>query len=364
MREAPFRHLPGTAPAPAEGMFTTAGDGITLRLALWRPAPARRARASGGGTVLLFPGRTEYCEKYAPVAARLTAAGHAVLAIDWRGQGDSDRLIPDPRPGHVGSFDDYQEDVAALVEAATALGLPQPWHLLAHSMGGCIGLRALMRGLPVASAAFSAPMWGIRFGRLPPGMGDRVAIRVSEAAALSGRATHPVPAASNVLDVAFNQNHLTSDIDEYTRLMREAAAWPELALGPASYGWVRAAVAECRALAALPSPRLPALIGLAGRDRVVLPVLIRTRAATWAGARLLELPESRHEAMFERPAIRETFFGAVLDLFAAPAPAPAPGPAGGLGGAGLRDSRRGSARISPSSRSASGAAGRAPPSPR
>ena len=94
------------------------------------------------GSVLLFPGRTEYVEKYAPVAHRLMAEGYDVLSIDWRGQGMSDRLQPNPRPGHIRDFADYQHDVVEMIVAAEQLDLPRPWHLLAHPMGGCIGLAA------------------------------------------------------------------------------------------------------------------------------------------------------------------------------------------------------------------------------
>lgn len=309
MEPAPFRQLPGDPLPPARAFWTAAGDGMRLRLALWRGTDAR-------GSVLLFPGRTEYAEKYAPVAARLNAAGLAVLAIDWRGQGASARLLADPRPGHVGDFADYQADVDALAQAAEALALPRPWHLLGHSMGGCIGLRALSRGLPVTTAAFSAPMWGIRVAPLPPRLGSRVATGLASAAGRAGRGGRTVPGASSVLDIAFSKNLLTGDVWEYTRFMREAVAWPDLQLGPASWGWLGAAMAECRALAALPAPAVPALITVSGREAIVLPGAIRARAAAWAGARLLELPEARHEALFEVPPVREAVMTAILERFA------------------------------------------------
>ena len=110
------------------------------------------------GTILLFPGRTEYIEKYAHTAAAFGAQGYATLAVDWRGQGLSDRLLADARVGHVGQMCDYQLDVAAMREVAQAQELPRPYFLVAHSMGGCIGLRSLHAGLAVNAAMFSAPM--------------------------------------------------------------------------------------------------------------------------------------------------------------------------------------------------------------
>ncbi|CAN0588710.1 unnamed protein product, partial [Ectocarpus sp. 12 AP-2014] len=134
--------------------WVDAADGVRLRFGFW---PCDNAR----GTVLLFCGRTEYVEKYAVTATEFARRGYATVAIDWRGQGLADRLLPDIRVGHVESFSDYQLDADAVLAAAAHLDLPRPWHLLGHSMGGAIGLNALMNGLDVTSATFTGPMWGI-----------------------------------------------------------------------------------------------------------------------------------------------------------------------------------------------------------
>ena len=158
MEPAPFRNDLAEGPDDVQGFWRQSSDGLRLRITLW-PASGTK------GTILLFNGRTEYAEKYGRIARVLTGAGYATLTIDWRGQGMSDRIARDARLGHVGKFPDYQRDVAEVIAAASELDLPRPWHLLAHSMGGCIGLRALIEGLAVDRALFSAPMWGIK---LPP----------------------------------------------------------------------------------------------------------------------------------------------------------------------------------------------------
>lgn len=307
---APFHQHARDPLSPAEAFFVTARDGIRLRLGLWRPEGTPRA------TVLLFQGRTEYLEKYAPAARRLTAAGLAVLAIDWRGQGLSDRLIADPRPGHIDHFSSYQIDVAALVATAEALALPRPWHLLAHSMGGAIGLAALAEGLPVATAAFSSPMWGIHHAPLP----GPVVMGIAGTARRLGRGRRAAVGTGGegtfVLDAPFRGNALTGNAAEWARLVSEAGAWPELTLGGATYDWVRAGLAECRRLATLPSPEIPAVIGLGGREEVVSPQAIRTRAARWPAARLAEYPDGHHELLMETPAIADAFMAEVLALFA------------------------------------------------
>ena len=310
---APFHQLPDSSEVPAEAYWLRSDDDIRLRVALWRADTPTE-------TVLLFPGRTEYVEKYAPVAGVLTQLGINVLAIDWRGQGMSDRLQDNPRPGHIGEFAHYQLDVVAMVEAAAALNLPEPWHLLAHSMGGAIGLAALMNGLPVQTATFSAPMWGINHAPMP----RRVAIGLSHLAARLGRSgVSAFGTGGNgtyLLDEPFQNNLLTGNADAWARQVREAAAWPDLTLGGASYQWVRQALDECRRMAAEPAPDVPMLVTLGSRELVVSGPAIREYAAGWPSGRLLELDNCHHEVMFETPDLQQEFLTAFVNHMRGGAP--------------------------------------------
>ncbi|NAZ35492.1 alpha/beta fold hydrolase [Rubellimicrobium sp. CFH 75288] len=305
---APFRADLAEGPPGACPALIAADDGVRLRAVHWSP-PAPR------GTVLLFSGRTEYCEKYGRVAADLWRAGWAVLTIDWRGQGLSARLRPGRALGHVGRFADYQRDVAALTGHARRLGLPEPWVLLAHSMGGAIGLRALMEGLPVRAAAFSAPMWGIRMrGAVRP-----FAWSLSATARRVGLGHVLAPgqaAASYVLVAPFEGNALTGDRDHWDYMRRQVEAEPDLALGGPSLHWLNEALLEMRALARCPSPAVPALGLVGSEEAVVEPRRIRARFARWEGGRLIEMEGARHEILMERPAIREPALAAILGLFA------------------------------------------------
>ncbi|MEO1918563.1 MAG: alpha/beta hydrolase, partial [Paracoccaceae bacterium] len=139
-------------PSGGNALFVTATDGTQIRVAFWK--------GGGRGTVLLFPGRTEYIEKYGRVISRLLERNLNVVVIDWRGQGLSDR--PDNRldRGYVANFIDYQQDIAAALAAPEIAALKGPRLLLSHSMGGCIGLRAMVDGLDIKAAIFSSPMWG------------------------------------------------------------------------------------------------------------------------------------------------------------------------------------------------------------
>ena len=295
--------------------WVTAADGVRLRIAHW---PLEAAR----GTVLIFPGRTEYVEKYGPAAADYAARGYAALAIDWRGQGLADRLHDDPGVGHVARFTDYQHDVRAALDHARALGLPEPFHLLAHSMGGAIGLRTVMDGDPFASAVFSAPMWGISM--VPPlrplawGLGA-----LSRPLGFSG-AVVPGQEAGDLRPARGLRGQYA---DHRPRDVRPVAGTdagrPGAGPGGPSLHWLHEALNETRALSRRPSPDLPCLCFLGSEEQIVDTARIRDRMARWPGGELVMLEDGKHEVILETPSLRNALFDRSVALFDDPRRRPA-----------------------------------------
>lgn len=309
MKEAPLladiAEGPSEGPSEGQAFWLTAADGVRLRVAHW-PVDAAK------GTVLLFPGRTEYIEKYGRTAVDLAARGYATMTIDWRGQGLSDRLASDSMSGHVARFHDYQRDVAAMLEAARALDLPRPWHLLAHSMGGTIGLRALIEGLPVASCGFSAPMWGIQMKRSRRPLAWLLAWGARYVA--QGHRYAPTASrASYVLSEPFATNALTRDPEMHGYMVAQLRAHPELSLGGPSLNWLYEALRECRRLHALPSPAVPCLTLLGSDESIVDTGRIKARIARWPDAHLQRISGARHEPMMDTQATRDE----ICDMLAA-----------------------------------------------
>lgn len=285
-------------------------DGVRIRSVFWNCANM------GGdkGTVLIFPGRTEYAEKYGRAANELLARGFSSLAIDWRGQGLAERLLDDTNMGHVGAFRDYQRDVEAVLEEARRRGMPEPFFLIAHSMGGCIGLRSLMEGLPVRAAVFSAPMWNIQMALVMRPVAWVVGHAVSAMGA--GRGYAPgTSQASYVNEAPFDDNTLTTDPEMWDYMKAQAAAHPEMALGGPSVHWVHESLSECRALERMPSPNIPTICFLGSNERIVDPRPIRKRMANWPGGRLEMIEGAEHEVMMERPPIRNRVFDQSTELF-------------------------------------------------
>ncbi len=293
-------------PAGGAAHWLTTADGKRIRAAHWRP------EGDASGTVMLFPGRTEYIEKYGNAAAEFVGRGFACLSIDWRGQGLADRLLPDPRIGHVERFIDYQHDVRALVDLARQLDLPKPWHVIGHSMGGAIGLRAVLEGADFASCAFTGPMWGIFFtpimkplSQLTAYWGPRLGL---------GEKTPPTTSLeSYVVAQPFKGNVLTRDPVMYQMMRDQLAAHPELALGAPSTIWLREALDECAWLMEQTAPNIPALTFLGSHEQIVDRKAIRARMANWPSGTLVEIPDGEHEVLMEAPEVR----GPVFDQMAA-----------------------------------------------
>jgi lysophospholipase len=309
MTEAPFFHdLVPDRPEQGRTAWLRTADGIRLRAVAW---PVDGAR----GTVFILHGRSEYIEKYAPLAAEFARAGLASVTIDWRGQGLSDRHTRQPMMGHVAGFADYQTDLQALAAHATDLKLPKPWHVFSHSMGGAIALRALLSGFPAKTAVFSAPMWGISFapGLRPVAWTLTYAAKPLRADQRFALSTGPT---TYVATAPFAGNSLTRDETMFELMRRQVTTRPELALGGPSMGWLREALRECRALARSAPPDLPALTGLGLAERVVDPRPVHAVMARWQKGRLMLVPDAEHELVMERDSARRAFLDAALDRIA------------------------------------------------
>ncbi|GAB4268923.1 MAG: alpha/beta hydrolase [Pararhodobacter sp.] len=288
------------APAGGRAVWLRAADRVRLRLAHW---PGERH-------VLILPGRTEYIEKYGLVVADLAAAGWGALVVDWRGQGLADRLAGDPRMGHVGAFGDFQRDLDAVLAAADVLAPgPLPW--IAHSMGGCIALRGLMRGLTPPAVCFSAPMWGLA-NPAPLQAALRVAAGVARALGRDAIYAPTTGPAFGLPSMSFEVNNLTTDRAQFDRMKAQITDDPRLSLGGPSLRWMGEALSEMAALARRPSPDIAMLVGLGGAEAIVSPRAIRDRAGRWPRGELVEYPGARHELLMERPEVRDGFIARIL----------------------------------------------------
>lgn len=293
---APYFEALARAPAGGACHWVTTRDGIKIRVGHW-------PREGAKGTVLVFPGRTEHIEKYGPLATDLHALGLAVAAVDWRGQGIADRVHSDPRAGHVAQFSDYQIDVDAYVDHVRSLGLPEPYYMLAHSMGGGIGLATLYRDHAFAKAAFSAPMWGILMHPLLRPTAWAISW-ASEKVGLSGLYAPSTNAECYVATAPFDDNTLTTDREMFDFMQQQVLEEPKLQLGGPTIRWLREALLECRRLSALPAPNMSCVTFLGTNERIVDAQRVRDRMDSWPQGELVEFEGAEHEVLMETPETR------------------------------------------------------------
>ncbi|MEQ8966614.1 MAG: alpha/beta hydrolase [Azospirillaceae bacterium] len=292
--------------------FTTA-DGTRLRVGSW-PAPAGRPAR---GTALLLNGRSEFVEKHAASAEALVERGFAVHSLDWRGQGSSDRPLPQRQRGHVEDFGVLATDLQALVEARGLAGeAARPLIVLAHSMGGHVALRWLA-GWPgqAAAAVLVSPMVLVSV----PGLAHAPEATVAPMRAFArlavrrGRGRHYALGQGDYEPGTwrFAGNRLTGDPARF-EVHREAFDTREdLRLGGVTWSWLDAAFRSSRLILDREQARritLPVLIASAGREVLVSTRAQRRLASILPDARLIEYPDAFHEILMEREAIRSAFW--------------------------------------------------------
>ena len=76
----------------------------------------------------------------------LRARGFAVAALDWRGQGLSDRALGDRHKGYVRDFSEYDIDLETFMREIVLPDCPPPMFALGHSTGATVLIRAAYRG--------------------------------------------------------------------------------------------------------------------------------------------------------------------------------------------------------------------------
>lgn len=307
---APWVDVAGAAMPPGGRVFWLhTEDGTKLRAMSWGlEAVAGLPR----GTVFLFGGRTEFAEKYFETIGELLQRGFAVATLDWRGQGLSDRLLADPRKGHIVDYAAFDQDLTTFMREV-APSMPQPWVGLAHSMGGNVLMRALHDHPDMfAAAVLNAPMLGLRLGNRLVACVLWLLAAAGNLSAFSGR--YVLGGSSNANDVVpFEGNILTHDRVRYAWHQAQIAAEPALGLGSSTCGWLAASFRSIRKVmqtSYLTAIKTPLLIVAAGADRLIDREALLCAVANVEQGELLLIEGANHEVLIETDEIRAKFWAA------------------------------------------------------
>lgn len=300
---------PDNPPPPgARAVTLHSTRGVELRAMVAIPKAAR-------GTVLVVGGRGDYLERYFETMRDFAARGFATANFDLRGQGGSTRLTRNPLRGHIDSFADYDDDLETMMTQLVLPLCPQPIHVIGHSTGAAVVLRSLAAQAWFARAVLISPLLGLNYGKWPkPVVTGLLRLYTSlglSRAFLIGQRHTPMGLAD------FPGNPLTSDPRRWARDSAVLAAAPQLGIGGATFGWLKAARAAMAGFEHF-GPRTtltaPVMIVAAGRDRVVSNDAIQRFVRRVPGIASLTIAESLHEILSERDSIRDQFF-AVFDSF-------------------------------------------------
>jgi lysophospholipase len=288
----------------AWGSFA-APDGAKLR---WGHLPAPTPRAE----CLMVGGFTECIEKYFETIVDLAARGFSVWCLDWRGQGGSERprrWPTRPRPRR------YERDALDLaLFTATLLPVRLPRFLIAHSMGGAIALVSLRQSPHLFDGAIlSAPMLGIRTGRIP----RTVARCLTGVARVSGFGLCFIPGAGHWRADRIPSpegSRISSDPERCRLQYGWFSARAELRVDEATYGWLDEAfrlVTRINRAEFLAGISTPILLASAGIESFVEPEAHRRAARLLPECTLVEFPDSKHEPFLEQDAIRDRWLDAI-----------------------------------------------------
>jgi lysophospholipase len=285
-------------------------DGVTLRFARWLPPAGRR------GTVCIFQGRGEWIEKYFETVRDLRARGFAVAALDWRGQGLSDRALSDRRKGYVRDFSEYDTDLETFMREIVLPDCPPPIFAIGHSTGSSVLIRAAHRGRRwFDRMVLVSPL--IALGGVDYSMGTgSIIVRALKLAGF-GAMYVPKSDTSIIESRPFVGNILTSDPVRYARNAAILEAEPALALGAPTVAWTDAAFRAMRELRERSYPahiRQPILIVAGGNDAVVSNAAIEDFASLLRAGSHLVVVGAQHELLMEQDRFRSQFWAA-FDAF-------------------------------------------------
>ena len=280
-----------------------------LRGHLWQAGPQAR------GQVLVLPGFTEFCEKYALFARRLVGAGYDCLIIDWPGQGCSGQLGAHQLVVHLDHFSAY---FSALDELLTAAGWQtEKLAVFGHSLGGHLALNFARRSPQLTDKVIlSAPMI---VPKAPPVWITRL---LANALMLVGWRYHALPFVSMPSIEERRKfklnNLLTRSSEGYDQQYQIFERQPDLRRVHASVGWIRAALDNCAASTLNPAwmaeIAAPVLTFLPGDENIVDPAASRRMLAVLPDCHIITFAEARHELLSELPEVKTRLF-AELDQF-------------------------------------------------
>lgn len=253
--------------------------------------------------MILVNGRAENMLKWTELAYDFYHQGYDVLLFDHRGQGYSQRIIP--QKGHLDEFRFYVDDMAKIIEKVTALFSYSTQHLLAHSMGALISTYYLANcDHRINKAILSSPFYGIP---LKHPIRDELIIALMN---ILGQGERYVFGKGDYQQTHLEYNELTFCKTRMKWMNRINRKNPAIHLGGPTFRWVHLCLNAIKHLPkVIPKIEIPILILQAEKEKIVDNKNLEKLTALFPNARCEVILNAKHEILFEQDKLRkETIF--------------------------------------------------------
>lgn len=269
------------------------------------------------GVIVALQGLSEFAEKYFETAQEALSRGYGFLALDWRGQGGSTRYLDNPHKRHSQGLDADAHDLKKALDDCPALGADTPLFMVAHSMGGQIGIRFLdLYPKLFKAAGFTAPLMGLHaFQKTGNMIGTSATTFLSS---LSGTSYAPM-GGDWLPDTRDLTSHLVFSQDTERGAVHNAwmRANKTLQVGHVTNQWLKDAHQSClytQNIMALEAIDTPCLFTVAEHETLVDNTKTKLVSARLPHSSFYEIPTARHEILMEKDSVRSVFIDKFYSL--------------------------------------------------
>jgi lysophospholipase len=269
--------------------------------------------------IVISQGRSESIIKYAEFIYELYENGYSIFLFDHQGQGESTRLTENRQIGYVKHFNDYVDDLNALLSHVLNPLLAEhsqsdiPKVLLCHSMGGAIGVLFVQTYPHIfTKLILSAPMLGLS-APVGESLTQFIVKTVLKTQSLFGLPIKYFWGQTNYEAYPFDKNRLTNCEIRYRVFREMMAQYPQNQLGGISFDWLAQAIPamrEARSGASL--ILLPTLVLMAEQEQIVDNQKIVEFAEALSNSKLVKVANSQHEVLFEQDEARHLVMNEIL----------------------------------------------------
>ncbi len=265
-------------------------------------------------TLIILPGLSEFSEKYIETTHFFNKQSYNVVVIDWAYQGLSIRHSKNKHKRHSDGYDSDISDLHYLITQKIKNNLPH--YMLAHSMGGHIGLRYLAENPnSFKAASFSAPMLGIeglKHGHSLYLFLLKYFTRI-ENAYVPGGHNWKKEDRHNFINSIFSSDKTRNQVHNAWCLSN-----PSLQIGSPTFKWIKESLLSISLLKepnVLNRIKTLVLLAIAEKEKIVQNKEIKNASEHIPDNKLLVLDQSQHEILMETDSIRDKFLEETLKLF-------------------------------------------------